>query len=185
MKFIWAVVRHCSIDSFAITTRANNVLLALKLSGQGLSTCHTWWSWRSQVGSSLKACPTSLAVLASRMGRMWRSCSDVVLTGLANHYMFVESKRWYQWYTPSSLILSDMGMGEPLTSHLGDVIKWFTAKMGAKEDGLSTFRDLKQDHCGRTRKWNAQVQFRGTYPVLSIADSFRVRAGIRAKLKFS
>ena len=53
--------------------------------------------------------------------------------------------------TPSSLILSDMGMGEPLTSTWvmlsSDLLRgWVPRRMA------SDFSGFKQDHCGRTRK---------------------------------
>ena len=115
-----------------------------------------------------KACPTSLAVLVSRMGRMWR-----------------RSRMWYwqDWHirhtcllkasdesmlTPSSLILSDVGMGEPLTSPWV-MLSFDLSRVRVPRRMASDFSGFKHDHYKRTRKKVYECSFKATYPFRGVA----------------
>ena len=63
-----------------------------------------------------KASPTNLAVLASRMGRMWRRAQMWYWQDWHIRLTCLLKARDELIVTPSSIILSDMGMSEPLTS---------------------------------------------------------------------
>ena len=96
------------------------------------------------------------------MGRMWRRARMWYWQDWHIKLSCLLKARDESMVAPSSLILSDMGMGEQLTLTWvmlsRDLLRgWVPRRMASDFSGF-------KDHYERTRKWGVQVQFQGDLP---------------------
>ena len=84
---------------------------------------------------------------------------------------------------PSSLILSDTGMGKP-SLNLSDFIKWLIARMSAEEDDLWLFRIQSKTILIEPGSEVYKCSFKVTYPVRELLyDKVRLKPSQKEAFK--